>query len=170
MSRCWSPRVLLLGLAAVLLLLTPGALEAAERLELRVEGMVCPFCEATVESLLRSQPGVLEADASFLTGTAVVVYDSGTTGPPALVEAINARTLYRARPLAAGESFAEPGRVPWWLYGLGLMVVVGGAAGVVVWQRRRRAIAPRANGASHAALQGTPNDPVRAAAQEKTEP
>lgn len=93
-------------LAALVVVVALGVAEAAERLELRVDGMVCPFCEATVERLLKAQPGVQEADADFRTGTAVVVYDPARTKPETLTEAINSKTFYRARVVAPGEGAA----------------------------------------------------------------
>jgi copper chaperone CopZ len=95
---------------AVVALLVPlailgaaGLAFAAERLELEVDGMVCPFCEAAVESILSSQPGVLEADADFRTRRAIVVYDPAETDPDTLADAINKRSFYRARPVEPSE-------------------------------------------------------------------
>lgn len=87
----------LLGVLVALAVI--GMAEAAERLELQVAGMVCPFCEAAVESVLRAQPGVLEADADFRTGRAVVIYDPERTDPGTIADAVNKRTFYRAQPL-----------------------------------------------------------------------
>lgn len=76
---------------------------AAERLELQVDGMVCPFCEATVESILRAHPGVIEADADFRARRAIVIYDPARTDPGTIADAINNRSFYRARPVEPGE-------------------------------------------------------------------
>lgn len=95
-------RALIVVLALAVLASAAGA-GAAERLELKVEGMVCPACERAVASVLRSQPGVLEADASFRTGRAVVLYDPEKVTPEEIAEAINTRTFYRARVLGSGE-------------------------------------------------------------------
>ena len=92
-----------------------------------------------MESLLRSQPGVIEADASFLSGTAVVVYDPGRTGPKAIMEAVSAKTFYRVRPLAPGEAFVPPARTPWRLYaGVGLVMMLSGGIGFAIWRRRKQ--------------------------------
>lgn len=90
-------------LVGLLVLTVIGAGEAAERLELRVEGMACPFCERTVELILRAHPGVIEADADFRTGRAVVVYDPKRVKPEELIDAVNKRTFYRARLLEQGD-------------------------------------------------------------------
>jgi len=99
-------------LLALLVLVFIGAGEAAERVELRVDGMACPFCELAVERILRAQPGVIEADADFRTGRAVVVYDSKRISPEELIDAVNKRTFYRARLLGPGEGSATPERTP----------------------------------------------------------
>ena len=39
---------------------------------LKVEGMMCPHCEARVKKALEAVPGVAEAVASHVDGTAVV--------------------------------------------------------------------------------------------------
>lgn len=124
----------------IAVLAAAGRVAAAERLELQVEGMVCPFCEATVERVLGSQPGVLEADASFLTGTAVVVYDPTKNDPQRIVAALSTRTFYRARPVAAGEAFAPPARGSGWTVwaGLGVAALLAGGVGLAVWRRRQR--------------------------------
>lgn len=90
-----------------------------------------------MESLLSSQPGVIEADASFLSGSAVVVYDPERTTPGAIVEAVNARTLYRARLPVPGEAVVPAARTPWGLYaGAALVVMVSGGIGFAIWRRR----------------------------------
>jgi len=49
-----------------------------------------------VESVLKGTDGVVSADASFISGQAVVTYDSDRTSPEALVAAINSEAFYRA--------------------------------------------------------------------------
>lgn len=103
--------VVLLSLALLALVFIEAG-ETAERVELRVDGMVCPMCEWTVERILRAQPGVIEADASFRTGRAVVVYDPKQISPAELMDAVNKRSFYRARLLEPGEGSATPKRTP----------------------------------------------------------
>lgn len=91
---------------ALLLWAVVGAGVAAERLELQVDGMACPFCEAAVESVLRAQPGVVEADADFRTGRAIVIYDPERTDPKTIADSVNKRSFYRARPLEPSEGSA----------------------------------------------------------------
>jgi Cu2+-exporting ATPase len=45
---------------------------------LKIEGMMCPHCEARVKNTLEGIQGVTSADVSHKTGTAVVVTDSVT--------------------------------------------------------------------------------------------
>lgn len=90
----------------VALLALVSAAGAFERLQLKIDGMVCPLCERAVESILRGQPGVLEADADFRTGRAVVVYDPARVTPQEIADAVNKRSFYRARVLGPGEGAA----------------------------------------------------------------
>lgn len=83
-----------------------GAAGAFERLQLEIDGMVCPLCERAVESILRAQPGVLEADADFRTGRAVVVYDPARITPQEIAEAVSKKSFYRAWIIAPGQGAA----------------------------------------------------------------
>lgn len=66
------------------------ALEKQESnsLLLRIGGMTCSSCSSAVEAALRRAPGVVEAAVNLLAGTAEVRFDSGTTGPRHLIQAI----------------------------------------------------------------------------------
>lgn len=105
-------QIVVLVSLALLALVFIEAGEAAERVELQVDGMVCPFCEWTVERILRAQPGVIEADANFRTGRAVVVYDPERISPAELMDAVNKRSFYRARLPEPGEGSATRKRIP----------------------------------------------------------
>ncbi len=61
-----------------------------------VEGMTCFTCELTVESSLKTLPGVQSADAKVNDAAAYVRYDSTQVSLDALVAAIN-KTGYRAK-------------------------------------------------------------------------
>lgn len=58
---------------------------------------------------MQKREGVVEVDASFIKGQAVITYDPEKTSPPALVQAINSQTLYRAS-LFAGRNFGAGAR------------------------------------------------------------
>ncbi len=58
---------------------------------------------------MQKTDGVVETDASFIKGQAVITYDPEKTSPPALVKAINSQTLYRAS-LFAGRNFGAGAR------------------------------------------------------------
>ena len=58
---------------------------------------------------MQKMEGVVETDASFITGQASVTYDPEKTSPPVLVLAINSKTLYRASMLA-GKNFGAGAR------------------------------------------------------------
>lgn len=55
---------------------------------LKVEGMHCGGCVASVTRVLTAVPGVSEATVSLQAGTAQVAYDDATTNPAALRTAI----------------------------------------------------------------------------------
>ena len=57
-----------------------------------MEGMVCPLCENTVESVLTGLGGVVEVRADRSTESAVGVYDPRDLSPDALADSINEET------------------------------------------------------------------------------
>ncbi|MBO6934848.1 MAG: heavy-metal-associated domain-containing protein [Deltaproteobacteria bacterium] len=62
----------------------------AQRATLTIEGMVCESCAGAVQQALESTPGVLSAETSFASGTAVAVFDPDGTSPEALARALEA--------------------------------------------------------------------------------
>ena len=63
--------------------------------EIKVEGMMCPHCEAHVKETLEAIPGVIEAVADRLAGVATVTLSEEVeeTVLRAAVEAIGYKTL-----------------------------------------------------------------------------
>ena len=57
---------------------------------LRVGGMTCGGCVASVTRVLRAVPGVAEAIVVLEPGTATVTFDAATTNVPALRMAVEA--------------------------------------------------------------------------------
>jgi copper chaperone CopZ len=128
------------AVVAVVLLGASPVAAGTEELKLRVDGMVCPFCAATVESVLRSQAGVREAEASFLTGTALVVYDPTRTDPATIVAALHSKTLYRVRAVTADDPWVSPGTgvagTVWLFWAAVVLLVTVASLGLAVWRRR----------------------------------
>lgn len=54
-----------------------------------IKGMTCTGCETTVEQAAVNVDGVLEADASYDTGTATIKYDYSKTDAKQITAAIN---------------------------------------------------------------------------------
>ena len=67
----------------------------ATRIGLSVSGMTCAACQATVQSALTKQPGVLDASVNLMTESAAVTFDPSVTTPDAIVGAIQ-RVGYEA--------------------------------------------------------------------------
>lgn len=93
--------LILLFTTALFLAVAVGARPAAadehrKQVTLSVEGMVCPLCENTVESVLTGLDGVDDARADRSTESAVVVYDPRDVSPDALADSINEETYYKA--------------------------------------------------------------------------
>jgi len=75
---------------ALLVLLLAGAVsaqEASRTVELKVGNLWCASCTYIVRQALIATPGVLEAEVSGRTETAVVTYDPAKADPEALVAA-----------------------------------------------------------------------------------
>ena len=93
----------LLGVVALTVLLTVGAAAPAladshtQTVNLRVDGMVCPLCEQTVEAVVGDLPGIVTIEADYQTSTAVVTYEPAQVTPEEIVDRINTQTYYRAR-------------------------------------------------------------------------
>ena len=83
----------------------PRAELAATSVELPIAGMTCANCVRRIEKALRAVPGVTEATVNLVTQRATVRFMSGTTSPPALVDAIT-KAGYSVPGLAA----ASPAR------------------------------------------------------------
>ncbi len=47
----------------------------AKTLELEIEGMACPNCEATIQGYLMNTEGIVRADVSYENRSGTVVYD-----------------------------------------------------------------------------------------------
>ena len=72
------------------------------RVSLSLSGMHCASCAAIIERSLRKVPGVRQANVNFAAEKAVVMYDSGATTVPSLVEAVK-KTGYRATVVDAAD-------------------------------------------------------------------
>lgn len=114
-SSSGNPRLrssrLCLGLLVAIAALfpSPPAIAAeSSRVVLSVEGMVCPFCERSVQSTLTGLGGVESADADRHSQKVEVIYGESEVSPREMVRAVNVNTPYRAA-LAAEQSF-EPAR------------------------------------------------------------
>jgi copper chaperone len=59
-----------------------------QTITLKVEGMSCGGCVASVTRVLKAVPGVAEVKVQLVPGTAEVNYDPARTGAPALKAAI----------------------------------------------------------------------------------
>ena len=75
-----------------------------------VTGMSCASCASSVESILQSQPGVLEASVNYGGSSVLVEYDPAVTKPQALkqsVQAVGYDLIVEENREAAGESLEQ---------------------------------------------------------------
>lgn len=63
---------------------------------LKVSGMACGACAATVEGVLKKVEGVSAAVVSQPKGTAEITFDPAKTSAQALIKAINEKTAFKA--------------------------------------------------------------------------
>jgi mercuric ion transport protein len=63
---------------------------------LKIKGMTCASCEATIQFVLERTPGVRSAAVSFDRSEAVVKYDPSKATPERLAQAVNENTDYVA--------------------------------------------------------------------------
>ncbi len=59
-----------------------------ETTTLRIEGMTCGGCVASVTRVLKAVPGVTEANVTLTPGAATVTFDAARTNVPALRVAV----------------------------------------------------------------------------------
>jgi Cu+-exporting ATPase len=85
-----------------------GANAASGTCELRVDGMTCASCAASVARVLRAQPGVTDAQVDFMMGRAVVAIDPAVADPARLAKAVD-KAGYRARVAEPAAGDATPG-------------------------------------------------------------
>ena len=79
----------ILGLIFVLSLAAVSALAARKTARIRVEGMHCKMCSASVAKALKATEGVESVDVSDKEGLAVVQYDDQKVTEAKLREVIN---------------------------------------------------------------------------------
>ena len=79
----------LLGLILVLALGTISALAATKTATIRVEGMHCKMCSASVTKALEATEGVEKVEVSHEKGVAVIQYDDEKVTEAKLREVIN---------------------------------------------------------------------------------
>ena len=71
-------------------------------LKVKISGMDCAACAASIQAVLRKQPGVRNAQVRFDTREAVVQYDAAKTLPQKIVAVING-TGFKTEPLKEKE-------------------------------------------------------------------
>jgi len=79
----------LLGLILVLSLGTISVLAATKTVTIRVEGMTCNMCSASVTKALKATDGVEKVEVSHEKGEAVIQYDDQKVTEAKLREVIN---------------------------------------------------------------------------------
>lgn len=70
--------------------------------QLQIKGMTCAGCEQSVNHVLKSQEGVVEAKASYETGMAQLSYDPSITSPESLKAAIEEELGYQVTNIETG--------------------------------------------------------------------
>ena len=83
-------------LAMLTAVVTAVAAQTSETAVLKVSGMHCRACAATVEKTAKKVDGVAAVKASHPDGTATVTYNPVKTTPEAVAHAINAATPFKA--------------------------------------------------------------------------
>ena len=73
----------------------PAVVADTQRVTIKVAGMFCESCEASVRAMLKRTPGVYSATVDVKRGEAIVAYDPKQTTPQALADVIN-RLGYKA--------------------------------------------------------------------------
>jgi copper chaperone CopZ len=63
---------------------------------LKVSGMICGTCAATVEKTVKKIDGVKQAKVSQPKGTAEITYDPAKTTPEAIAKTFNDKTNFKA--------------------------------------------------------------------------
>ena len=83
-----------------------SAIAGTEVCELKVDGMTCASCAASVTRVLRAQPGVLDAQVDFMMGRAQVKIESAKADPRKLAKAVEAAG-YQARVNPSGRAVRD---------------------------------------------------------------
>ena len=127
--------------------------EAPAQARLSVQGMECPNCERTVESVLRQVDGVSAADADRRNETAIVTFDPNRADPRDMARALNSETYYRAKAVAV-QPVARQASLPadkqdsgtsgagYTPLALGAAALAGALLILVSWRRRHAARLP----------------------------
>ena len=97
----------------------PAAMRS-ERFSLR--GQSCPSCAWVIEEVLRSHPGVAEAEASFFTDSALVRYDMRQTSPDQL-DSLLGRLGYRLSKLEDSERISASRAVTYRFIGCAIITM-----------------------------------------------
>lgn len=110
-------KVLMVGVALVALVVAGWALTAeaqkqdqqaqAAQVTLKVEGMTCGGCAASVKMAAKRVDGVNDANVSHEKGTAEITYDPKKTSPSAIAKAITENSGFKASVPKEGTS--KPG-------------------------------------------------------------
>ena len=93
--------MLVFGLVSVLWV--SAIAQTTETGVLKVSGMHCGACAATVEKAAKKVSGVTSVKASPPEATATVTYDPVTTTLEAVAKAINVQTPFKAEPAKKGD-------------------------------------------------------------------
>jgi len=74
--------------AAGAFVVSPAVVADTQHVTIKVAGMFCESCEASVRALLKRTPGVYSAKVDVKRGEAIVAYDPKQTTPQALADVI----------------------------------------------------------------------------------
>ncbi len=81
--------------------------DSVARVTISVSGMTCAACQARVQKVLSSAPGVLDANVNLMTAEATIAYDPSGTRGDALVAAIRSTGYGAELPQVGGDALEE---------------------------------------------------------------
>src|SRR6266540_3999316 len=81
--------------------------DSVARVTISVSGMTCAACQARVQKVLSSAPGVLDANVNLMTAEATIAYDPSGTRGDALVAAIRSTGYGAELPQVGGNALEE---------------------------------------------------------------